>query len=82
MAAVAALRVGRGGGMNASHDRRLARLEQAKLEQERRPSARVFYVWRNAPAETTEEAIARHFPGGLPADARLVICSWQVAGEA
>jgi hypothetical protein len=41
-----------------------------------------LYVWRNAPAETTEEAIARTFPGGLPADARLVICSWQVAGEA
>ena len=62
--------------MNASHDRRIARLEQ-----ERRPAANVYYVWRNAPAETTEEAIARHFPGGLPADARLMICSWQVAGE-
>ena len=77
MAAVATLRAGRGGDVNASHDRRLT-----KLEQERRPAANVLYVWRNAPAETTEEAIARHFPGGLPADARLVICSWQVAGEA
>ena len=81
MAAVAALRVGRGGGMNASHDRRIARLEQAKLEQARRPSARVFYVWRNAPMESAEEAIARTFPHGLPADARLVVCSWQVAGS-
>jgi hypothetical protein len=67
---------------NASHDRRLARLEQAKLERERRPSTNVFYVWRNAPAETAEAAIARTFPRGLPADAQLVICSWQVAGEA
>ena len=81
MAAVAALHVGRGGGMNASRDRRIARLEHAKLEQERRPAAKVFYVWRNAPTETTEEAIARTFPHGLPADARLVICSWQVAGS-
>jgi hypothetical protein len=31
--------------------------------------------------ETTKEAIARNFPGGLPRDARLVICSWQVAGS-
>jgi hypothetical protein len=77
MAAVAALRVGRGGSMSASHDRRIARLEQ-----ERRPAAKVFYVWRNAPTETTEAAIARTFPHGLPADARLVVCSWQVAGEA
>jgi hypothetical protein len=67
--------------MNASHDRRLARLEQAKLEPAQRPSARVFYVWRNAPTETTEAAIARTFPHGLPADARLVVCSWQVAGS-
>ncbi len=67
--------------MNASHDRRLAKLEQARLEPESRRAARVFYVWRNAPAETTEEAIARNFPGGLPANARLMICSWQVAGE-
>jgi hypothetical protein len=81
MGAVAAPRVGRGGGMNASHNRRLARLEQAKLEQERRPAANVLYVWRNAPTGTTEAAIARTFPHGLPADARLVICSWQVAGS-
>ena len=59
--------------MNASHDRRLTRLEQ-----ERRPATKVFYVWRNAPAESTKAAIARTFPRGLPADVRLVICSWQV----
>jgi hypothetical protein len=76
MAAVAALRVGRGGDVNASRDRRLARLEQ-----ERRPAAKVFHVRRNAPTETTKAAIARTFPHGLPADARLVICSWQVAGS-
>ena len=63
--------------MNGSHEKRLA-----KLERERRPAANVLYVWRNAPTETTEEAIARSFPGGVPADACLVICSWQVAGEA
>ena len=86
MTAVATLdaqsqRVRRGGGMNASHDRRLSKLEQAKLEGKRRPAARILYVWRNGPAETTKEAIARNFPGGSPADARLVICSWQVAGS-
>jgi hypothetical protein len=81
MAAVAALRVGRGGGMNASRDRRIARLERAKLEREGRPAANVFYVWRNAPTESAEEAIARRFPDGLPKDAQLVICSWQVAGS-
>ena len=67
--------------MNASHDRRLTKLEQAKLEQERRPAARVLYAWRNGPAETAEAASARTFPGGLPRDARLVVCSWQIAGE-
>ena len=67
--------------MNASHDRRLSKLEQAKLEGKRRPAAKVFYVWRNQ-TETTKEAIARSFPNGLPTDARLVICSWQVADEA
>jgi hypothetical protein len=51
---------------NASHDRRLARLEQAKLEQERRPATKVFYVWRNDPAESTKAAIARTFPLACP----------------
>jgi hypothetical protein len=67
--------------MNASHDRRIARLEQAKLEREGRPAANVFYVWRNAPMESAEEAIARRFPAGVPADARLVVCSWQIPGS-
>jgi hypothetical protein len=62
--------------MNGGHDKRVA-----KLEQERRPAARVLYVWCNAPTETTDEAIARSFPAGVPADTRLVIFSWQVAGE-
>jgi hypothetical protein len=62
--------------MNGSHDKRLA-----KLEQERRLAARVLHIWRDRPTETTKEAIARSFPGGVPADARLVICSWQIAGE-
>jgi hypothetical protein len=62
--------------MNSNRDRRLA-----KLEQHRRPAARILYVWRNAPMESAEEAIARRFPAGVPAGAHLVICSWQVAGE-
>jgi len=59
--------------MNTGRDKRLA-----KLEQKRRPRARTFYVWRDAPMETAKQAIARHFPEGVPAGARLVICSWQV----
>ena len=62
--------------MNARRDRRLA-----KLEQKRRPAARVLYAWRHSLKETAKEAIARNFPSGLPRDARLVICSWQVAGS-
>ena len=81
MTAVAALRAGRGGDVNASYDKRLAKLEQARLEQERRPASRVLYVWRNSPKATTKAAIARTFPDGLPRNARLVVCSWQVAGE-
>ena len=62
--------------MNGDRDKRLA-----KLEQDRRPAARILYVWRDAPRESTKEAIARCFPKGVPAGARLVICSWQVDGE-
>jgi hypothetical protein len=62
--------------MNGGHDKRVA-----KLEQERGPAARVLFVWRDSPRETTEQAIARRFLSGLPADAQLVICSWQLAGE-
>ncbi len=50
--------------MNASHDRRLTKLEQAKLEQERRPAAFIpsrqvgrFAMW--AIEATSEEAILR-----------------------
>jgi hypothetical protein len=62
--------------MNGGRDKRLA-----KLERHRRPPARTFYVWRNAPTESAKEAIARRFPEGIPPGARLVICSWQVANE-
>ena len=74
-------RTGGDGGMNASHDRRLSKLEQANLEGKRWPAGRIIYVWRHAGSETAEQAIARSFPGGLPRGARLVICSWQVAGS-
>jgi hypothetical protein len=58
--------------MNGSRDRRLA-----KLEQHRRPAPRILHVWRDAPMESAKQAIARRFPKGVPAGARLVICSWQ-----
>jgi len=65
--------------MNGSRDKRLATLEQARAEHEQR--SRTFCVWRDAPMETAKAAIARHFPKGVPAGARLVVCSWQVGGE-
>jgi hypothetical protein len=67
--------------MNASRDRRLARLEQAKLEQDRPPAAAILYVWRDAGIESAKQAIARRFPKGVPAGTRLVICSWQSDDE-
>ena len=48
--------------MNSNRDRRLA-----KLEQHRRPAARILYVWRNAPMESAEEAIAAVVVGDLRA---------------
>ena len=63
--------------MNPSRDRRLAKLERANLEQEPRPRARTIYLWRDAPRESAEQAVARRCPNGAPAGARLVICSWQ-----
>ncbi len=62
--------------MNGNRDRRLA-----KLEQDRQPAAKILYVWRDGPTESAEEAIARRFPAGVPAGARLVICSWQFDDE-
>ena len=62
--------------MNASHGRRLA-----KLERERRPEAEVFYVWRRSPPDTSAQAIARRFPDGVPACAQVVVVSWQVGDE-
>jgi hypothetical protein len=67
--------------MNASRDRRLARLEQAKLDQDHRPAAATLYVWRDAGTESAKQAIARRFPKGVPPGARLVICSWQAEDE-
>ena len=58
--------------MSDGRDRRLAKLERC-----RRPSVKTLYVWRDAGKETGEEAIARCFPKGVPAGARLVICSGQ-----
>jgi hypothetical protein len=68
--------------MNTSRDRRLARLEQAQLAQEPRPTDKIIYVWRDAPRESAEQAIARRCPNGVPPGACLVICSWQAEGSA
>jgi len=54
--------------MSGNHNKRLV-----KLEQDRRPAAKVLYVWRDRPGETTAQAIARSFPDGVPEGARLVI---------
>ena len=67
--------------MNGNRDRRLARLEQAHLEQEPETPAQILYVWRDAPRESADAAIARRFPKGVPAGRQLVICSWQIDGE-
>ena len=62
--------------MNGRRDRRLA-----KLEQDRRPAVRILYVWRDGLMKSAKKTIARRFPKGLPAGARLVICSWQFDEE-
>ena len=71
--------------MNTSRDRRLARLELAQERtqqaQEPGPKGRIIYVWRDAPRESTEQAIARRCPEGVPSGACLVICSWQTEAE-
>ena len=46
----------------------------ARAEHEGRPRARI-YVWRNASMESTKAAIARRFPAGVRAGARIVICT-------
>ena len=63
--------------MNTSRDRRVS-----KLEQKRKPRAKIIYAWRNAPRESAARAIARRCPKGVPSGARLVICSWQAAPPA
>ena len=70
--------------MNGGRDKRLAKLEEARAEHGRaeharaehegRPRARI-YVWRNASMESTKAAIARRFPAGVRAGARIVICT-------
>jgi hypothetical protein len=62
--------------MSDGRDRRLARLERC-----RRPSVETLYFWRDAGKETGEEAIARCFPKGVPAGAKIVICRWRVPRE-
>jgi hypothetical protein len=62
--------------MKGRHNERIS-----KLEQERRPPPRVLYAWRDRPGETIAQAIARSFPDGVPAGARLVVCSWRFEGE-
>jgi hypothetical protein len=64
-------RQSRGGGRSGRQEKRIA-----KLEQERRPAAKVLCVWRDRPGETTAQAIARSFPDGVPAGARLAVCSF------
>jgi hypothetical protein len=61
--------------MSGSRNRRVARMEH-----DRRPRTRTFYLWRDAPRESAAAAIMRRFPKGAPPGAQLVICSWQ-AGD-
>ena len=58
--------------MSSARDKRISRLEQ-----KRRPRTKVIVAWRNTPEESDEQAIARRCPNGVPANASLVICSWQ-----
>ena len=62
--------------MSGSRNRRVARMEH-----DRRPRTRTFYLWRDAPRESAEAAIMRHFPKGAPPGAELVICSWLTGDE-
>ncbi len=64
-------RQSRGGGRSGRQEKRIA-----KLEQERRPAAKVLCVWRDRSGETTAQAIARSFPDGVPAGPRLAVCSF------
>lgn len=58
--------------MSNGRDKRISRLEQ-----KRRPRPKVIVAWRNAPGESDEQAIARRCPKGVPANACLIVCSWQ-----
>jgi len=62
--------------MSSGRDKRISRLEQ-----KRRPRAKVIVAWHDAPRESEEQAIARRCPKGVPANASLVICSWEIPGQ-
>ena len=58
--------------MTTDRDKRIS-----KLESKRSSRAKVIIAWRDAAKESADEAIARRFPKGVPANANLVVCSWQ-----
>ena len=51
-----------------------------RLEQEATPAMRVAHVWICPEEETEEQAIARQFPDGVPADVRVVLVRWLTPG--
>ncbi len=55
----------------SNRERRLARLER---KPGRKPE--VVFIWHDVLKETRDQAIARHFPDGVPEGARIQICSW------
>ena len=58
--------------MTTDRDKRIS-----KLERKRSSRAKVIIAWRDAVKESADEAIARRCPKGVPANASLVVCSWQ-----
>lgn len=62
--------------MSGDRDKRIT-----KLEQKRKPRPKLIVAWRDAPRESEEQAIARRCPKGVPANAKLVICSWESPEE-
>lgn len=51
------------------------------MERDRRSAGKTFIVWLYAGTETREQAIARRFPAGVPAGARLIVVSWMSGDE-
>ena len=62
--------------MNGARHKRVA-----TLRRKRRPAGRTVLLWYDAEQETREQAIARHFPKGVPAHLRLLILRWLTKGE-